>query len=279
MRKLFLFAITAILIAPNARAASVTDTGESSTYRCSQNSVSASTGTADNSLSPVTNTTGCSATAKIGYLSRNITNMNDYTSAYKEYCTGCITGSKLTTATDTSSFATDCAVTWTYCKRICQGTACEGYTTWRNDTGNAYRQIRCNTSTDKCEYKCKTNSYNPGSQIVGNPPNCKKCPDHAECYGTTTPPCCDVGYYLIDNNYIPPTPGMVTLARPKDYDCLRCPSVAGSDPEVIGTTTYVCYLEAPTPSYITSCYVRSGTTVNVPEGTFTVTGGDCEYEE
>ena len=256
-------------------AASVTDAGENANFTCTlySNTSSALSGFApDSTLTPQTDTTGCSMSNKfLNYTSRNLSNMSQVNKLYIQYCTACSSGYKLTEVTDVN--ASDCKVTWTYCKAYCDGLACEGKTTWTNVIGKNY-QTRCNTSTNKCEYQCKSNYYNAGGSVMfGSPPNCKACPAHATCTDPDYPPCCNGGYYLIDHNY-EEVAGGVTVMRAKDYECPRCPSIGG----VYGTSPWVCYTEPPTPSFITKCYIPLNTNITVTEGTFQFTQ-DCHYTE
>ena len=280
MKKLILFAIFAVLIAPNAHAASpsVTDAGQNSSYTCYEASGMV-TGQNDTSLTPEIDASTCAGTETVLYNSRG---PNGVTTSYiqkKESCTSCKSGYNLTVHTGISTRARDCEVTWYTCnptmKPMCEGLPCQLMPLWTNDPDNEYRQIRCLADENKCEYKCKTNSYNAGGTLFG-PPNCKKCPDHGECYGTTTPPCCSKGYYLIDNNWVDPSGGVVQM-RPKDYDCLRCPILHTTFGTTIqGTTREFCPIDPPAPSYITMCYLPSGNTIRATEGTYTLSG-DCFY--
>ena len=256
-------------------AASVTDGGENANLTCTlySNTSSALSGFApDSTLTPQTDTTGCSMSNKfLNYTSRNLSNMSQVNKLYIQYCTACSSGYKLTEVTDVN--ASDCKVTWTYCKAYCDGLACEGKTSWTNVIGKNY-QTRCNTSTNKCEYQCKSNYYNAGGSVMfGSPPNCKACPAHADCPSPDNPPCCDVGYYLIDHNY-KETSGGVTVMGAKDYECLRCPSIGG----VYGTTNSACPMVPPTPSFITNCYIPLNTNITGTDGTFQFTQ-DCHYTE
>ena len=155
----------------------------------------------------------------------------------------------------------------------CEGLACENQLIWTDVSGKNY-QTRCNRSTDKCEYQCKSNYYNAGGVMVfGSPPNCKACPAHATCTDPDNPPCCGGGYYLIDNNYAEAAGG-ITVTRAKDYECLRCPSIGG----VYAETPGGCPTDPPTPSFITNCYMPSNINITVTEGTFQFTR-NCNYTE
>ena len=189
-------------------------------------------------------------------------------------CSECNTGYHLVSHTMPSQRQRDCIVTWEECVETpCDGLVCEGKTSWTNVSGQNY-QTRCNTGTNKCEYQCKSNYYNAGGvSMIGSPPNCKACPAHADCYTSDNPPRCNVGYYLIDHNYAEAAGGIV-IARPKDYECLRCPSIGG----VYGTTNSGWALDPPKPSFITWCYIPANTNITVTEGTFQFTQ-KCSYTE
>ena len=195
--------------------------------------------------------------------------------AKRNTCSACNTGYHLVSHTMPSQRQKDCIVTWEECVKDtpCDGLVCEGKTSWTNVSGQNY-QTRCNTSTDRCEYQCKSNYYNAGGMMMfGSPPNCKACPAHADCYTPDNPPRCNVGYYLIDHNYKETSGGGIVMGV-KDYECLRCPSIGG----VYGTTDLGWALDPPTPSFITWCYIPSSTNITVTEGTFQFTQ-KCNYTE
>ena len=258
-------------------AASVTDAGTSSSQTCQQITNQPGLGAEDTSLSPATDTSGCNGSYAIGFITKSLGGVTVSQQMKKTYCNSCKSGYTLRTATDVSTKAPDCKVTWTYCQkdvsRVCDGLVCAGKASWTDVSGENY-QTRCNTSTDKCEYQCKSNYYNAGGlMMLGSPPNCKACPAHATCTDPDYPPCCDGGYYLIDHNYVE-TGGGATVTRTKDYECPRCPSIGG----VYGTSPWVCYTELPTPSFITKCYIPSNTNITVTEGTFQFIQ-NCNYTE
>ena len=222
----------------------------------------------------------CKTTTTIEYYSKP--NGGVVTGAGKRNtCSACNTGYHLVSHTMPSQRQRDCIVTWEECVKDtpCDGLACEGRTSWMNVSGQNY-QTRCNTSTNKCEYQCKSNYYSAGGvAMFGSPPNCKACPDHTMdgCPAGTIMPCCDVGYYLIDHNYAEAGGGIV-VTRPKDYECLRCPSIGIGLPLVYGTTRLECPVNAPTPSHITRCYIPPNTSIRMTEGTFQFTQ-QCNYTE
>ena len=195
--------------------------------------------------------------------------------AKRNTCSACNTGYHLVSHTMPSQRQKDCIVTWEECVKDtpCDGLVCEGKTSWTNVSGQNYQTV-CDTGTNRCQYRCKSNYYNAGGTMMfGSPPNCKACPAHADCSSGDYPPRCDVGYYLIDHNYKEATGGVI-LASPKDYECLRCPSIGG----VYGTTDFGWDIDPPTPSFITKCYIPPNTNITVTEGTLQFTQ-DCHYTE
>ena len=278
--------LVGIGVTSTALGAGFRDGGTSSVYTCRAPNMGTPTGWDQTDWSvPVSGFTGqsdlasddpipnCKTTTTVSYYSDGA---GFYVGAHKRNtCSACNTGYHLVSHTMPSTSAQDCIVTWEECVKDtpCDGLACEGRTSWMNVSGQNY-QTRCNTSTNKCEYRCKSNYYNAGGMMmIGSPPNCKACPAHAECRIPDNPPCCDGGYYLIDHNYAEATGGIV-VTRPKDYECLRCPSIGG----VYGETPDRCPTVPPTPSFITWCYIPSNTNITVTEGTFQFTK-DCPYTE
>ena len=251
--------------------ATVADAGQNSTWTC-EKVTTMTPGMKDTSL-PSYTTIGCTNVLTIRYQSR--TTYGALGAIYqKSYCTGCKTGYTLKQTSGISTRATDCRVTYSYCEQAgtnaCAGLVCEGEATWKTVSGKGY-QRRCNTSTNKCEYSdCLEGYYSAGGvTIAGSGPNCKACPSYAICSGGTAMPCCNVGYYLINNNYIE---GIV--GGTKDYDCLRCPSLGS----VAGTTRDECPVYAPEPSHITRCYIPSGKNISDTAGTYQFTQ-NCNYSE
>ena len=278
--------LVGIGVTSTALGAGFRDGGTSSVYTCRAPNMGTPTGWDQTDWSvPVSGFTGqsdlasddpipnCKTTTTVSYYSDRA---GFYVGAHKRNtCSACNTGYHLVSHTMPSTSAQDCIVTWEECVKDtpCDGLACEGRTSWMNVSGQNY-QTRCNTSTNKCEYRCKSNYYNAGGMMmIGSPPNCKACPAHAECRIPDNPPCCDGGYYLIDHNYAEAGGGIV-VTRPKDYECLRCPSIGG----VYGETPDRCPTVPPTPSFITWCYIPSNTNITVTEGTFQFTK-DCPYTE
>ena len=278
--------LVGIGVTSTALGAGFRDGGTSSMYTCRAPNMGTPTGWDQTDWSvPVSGFTGqsdlasddpipnCKTTTTVSYYSDRA---GFYVGAHKRNtCSACNTGYHLVSHTMPSTSAQDCIVTWEECVKDtpCDGLACEGRTSWMNVSGQNY-QTRCNTSTNKCEYRCKSNYYNAGGMMmIGSPPNCKACPAHAECRIPDNPPCCDGGYYLIDHNYAEATGGIV-VTRPKDYECLRCPSIGG----VYGETPARCPTFPPTPSFITWCYIPSNINITVTEGTFQFTK-NCPYTE
>ena len=252
--------------------ATVADAGQNSTWTC-EKVTTMTPGMEDTSL-PSYTTIGCTNVLTIRYQSRT-TNGALGAIYQKSYCTGCKTGYTLKQTSGISTRATDCRVTYSYCEQAgtnaCAGLVCEGEATWKTVSGKGY-QTRCNTSTNRCEYSdCLSGYYDGGGKLIfGAAPNCKACPTHGECAGADNLPCCDVGYYLLNNNY---KEGVITN-QGKDYDCLRCPALGG----VYGTTDNGCPINEPEPSHITRCYIPSGKNISDTAGTYQFTQ-NCNYSE
>ena len=162
--------------------------------------------------------------------------------------------------------AASCA---TQCPNIvvteCKGLECENKTFWTDKDDNGL-QMRCNTSTDECEYQCKADYYPSGYTLqVGQPQkltSCASCPSYATCAGGMELPVCNANHYRV-------TGGTITH---RIYSCEGCPSYS------TGTLT----LRGVSPSGSTSvnqCYIPNGRTVVDDTGTATITGGNCYYEE
>ena len=281
--------LVGIGVTSTALGAGFRDGGTSSVYTCRAPNMGTPTGWDQTDWSvPVSGFTGqsdlasndpipnCKTTTTVSYYSDRA---GFYVGAHKRNtCSACNTGYHLVSHTMPSTSAQDCIVTWEECVKDtpCDGLVCEGKGAWTNVSGKNYQTV-CDTITNRCQYRCKSNYYDAGGvSMIGSPPNCKACPAHADCSSGDTaahPPRCDRGYYLIDHNYAEATGGIV-VTRPKDYECLRCPSIGG----VYGTTDFEFDLDPPTPSFITKCYIPPNTNITVTEGTFQFTQ-KCNYTE
>ena len=181
MRKLFLFAITAILIAPNAHAEVGVTGGDGLTYSCMLYSITdspLSSFTEDTSLDG-TDTTGCTSTKFLHWTRRNLQNASYVSHSYKEYCTACSSNYRLVETTGTSA---GCKVTWTYCQPICAGKPCEGKTSWSShpNASTNHNQTMCvrgsTPSADECKFRCEGGYY--GLNVQGAEITCKRCPEY-----------------------------------------------------------------------------------------------------
>ena len=242
MRKLFLFAITAILIAPNAHAEVGVTGGNGLTYSCMLYSIADSPLSSfieDTSLG--TDTTGCTSTKFLHWTRRNLQNASQVSKLYKEYCTACSSKYRLVETTGTSA---GCKVTWTYCQPICAGKPCEGKTSWsaHPNASTNHNQTTCvrgsTPSADKCSFRCTSGYYGtstllPGGNVEKTEITCTRCPSY--------------------QRYINSTTGYATTA----YGT----SIAGSN------------------ALITSCYIPSGIYSGDETGRFLVTGGNCSYKQ
>lgn len=260
MKKLIITAATICIFTGNAFAASVTTNPNSNGHVCSE-STTVVIATTDNSI-PI-DTTSCSSTANIIY-STKTTSGGVISQMYTtKYCTACKSGYTLTETSAVSTNAPNCKVTYTECLKIqtimCSGLPCAGASTWITYSGQTGNETRCNSSTNKCEYRCAAGYYQSGFALVTNPVSCKTCPTNATCAAGTTKPSCNKGYYLNNTSS--------TTFNPT-YTCPRCPSSGG----VYGTTA------AAGAKSITSCYIASGTSFTDTTGTWTYSS-NCYYSE
>ena len=106
MKKLILFAIFAVLIAPNAHAASpsVTDAGQNSSYTCYEVSGTA-VGQDDTSLTPDIDASTCAGTETVLYNSRGPSGITTSNIQRKKSCTSCKSGYSLVSHTGISTRA------------------------------------------------------------------------------------------------------------------------------------------------------------------------------
>ena len=181
MRKLFLFAITAILIAPNAHAEVGVTGGDGWNYSCMLYSISDSplSGFSEDTSLDGTDTTGCTSTKFLHWTRRNLQNASQVSRSYKEYCTACSSNYRLVETTGTSA---GCEVTWTYCQPICAGKPCEGKNSWSShpNASTNHNQTICvrgsTPSADKCRFRCDGGYY--GMNVQGGEITCKRCPEY-----------------------------------------------------------------------------------------------------
>lgn len=183
MRKLFLFAITAILIAPNARAEVGVTGGDGLTYSCVfQGTVDSPSSLYDEATSlDYPDTTGCTSTKFLQWTGRNLQNASQISHWYKEYCTACSSNYRLVEITDTHG---RCEVTWTYCQPICAGKPCEGKTSWSShpNASTNHNQTTCvrgsTPSADKCRFRCTSGYYGTNGLLNTTEVTCTRCPEY-----------------------------------------------------------------------------------------------------
>ena len=73
-------------------------------------------------------------------------------------CAECNSGYHTYSLSMPSTMVVDCVVTWEECIKDtpCDGLVCEGMSSWGSYSGTSstHNQTRCNSSTNKCEYRC-----------------------------------------------------------------------------------------------------------------------------
>ena len=167
----------------------------------------------------------------------------------------------------------------------CDKLPCAGKTLWTNLTDTYFgvgTQWRCNTSTNKCEYRCRAGYYNAATDAPRHT-YCQRCPSNvidsacnaATQYGNI---CCDTGYYLGKSRGVrPKDPDSSAVQLPQYYyiyTCTRCPDING----VYGTTpSNVCpAILGDSGTTIDTCYIPSGVDIDDNTGTYEFTG-DCNW--
>ena len=162
---------------------------------------------------------------------------------------------------------------------VCEGLPCENVRTWWAASDGTNRETVCNVTDDECDYRCPEgyypSDYTAGTSISGSIRElneCRTCPTGtlgatvATCPGGTSLPICIENKYRVWHN----TGG--SLLHYVGYaTCDNCPyyttsnnlAMPGSAPE--GSVS------------VTSCYIPEGTTMSDTTGTYTISGGDCKY--
>ena len=270
---------------------SVTDANSTDSYTCSTTTYAGgSTYCPSSTQSGGTAASNCSASNYFCYQYKSKT-ASAYTKRKQTYCTSCRSGYELQKTTVTR---TGCTIEYNTCVKVtpCDGLACEGMTTWRNDTSTAgtqmHRQIRCDTSTNKCEYRCRTGYYNAsyaqdaidltdGGQTLPSIV-CKACPTHDGIMSCSNAGggavCCNSGYYRNVTETtctIPTGTGGVSL-RPKCYtaNCIKCPTLGLN--EVEAESLLLCYPTLSEGSDIEKCYIPKDTDITDSTGTYIFEG-------
>ena len=289
MRKIWVLSLfsACLFCANNALAYSASDASSTDNYTCSTTtyaggstycpSTTASGGTANN----------CSESSYFCYQYKSNT-ASAYTKRKQTYCTSCPSGYTLQTTTVTRL---GCKLQYYTCVKACDGLACEGMTTWRNDTttlGNQlHREIRCDTSTNKCEYRCRANYYNAsynqaaidltdGGQTAGTIA-CKACPTHdgiASCSNAGGGAvCCNGGYYRNVTKTtctLPTSTGVSIIANCYTANCTKCPTLGLN--EVEAESKLLCYPTLSEGSDIENCYIPKDTDITDSTGTYIFEG-------
>ena len=266
----------------------VTDASSTDSYTCSTTTYTGGSTNCPSSTQSGGTASNCSASNYFCYQYKSKT-ASTYTKRKQTYCTSCPSGYELQKTTVTRS-GTGCKIQYNSCVKAattpCANLACAGKTVWTNLTDTYYgvgTQYRCNTSTNKCEYRCRAGYYNAATDAPRHT-YCQRCPSNvidgscnaATQYGNI---CCDTGYYL----------GKSRGVRPKDpdssavqltqyyyiYTCTRCPEING----VYGTTpSNSCpAILGNSGTTIDTCYIPSGVDIDDNTGTYEFTG-DCNWD-
>ena len=293
MRKIWVLSLFSayLFCANNALAYSASDASSSDSYTCSTTTYAGGSPNCPSSTTSGGTASNCSASNYFCYRYKSNT-ASTYTKRKQTYCTSCQSGYTLKTTTVTRL---GCKLQYNTCVKTattpCDGLTCEGMTTWRNDTSTAgtqmHRQIRCDTSTDKCEYRCRAGYYNASynqdaidianggaqsSAIIA----CKVCPSHAgimSC-GNTSAMCCNIGYYrnvTTGRCNIPMEIGSGSLTvNCYTSDCIKCPTLGLNGVEA--QTPGLCYGTLSEGSEIDICYIPLDTNVTDSTGTYVFEG-------
>ena len=164
-----------------------------------------------------------------------------------------------------STVVVDCVVTWEECVKDtpCDGLVCEGMSSWGSYSGTSstHNQTRCNSSTNKCEYRCVNGYYDKGGAIVvGNPTKrCAACPPNATCSNVANPDIsCHAGYYLVSE-------GSAISGYTKT--CPACPTLGLNN---------VTGISRPGSTSITRCYIPPLVNIKDTTGEYQFTT-ECYY--
>ena len=200
-------------------------------------------------------------------------------------CATCKSGYRLKEITEIYELtaAGNCYVTYKTCEKrpACEGLPCEGYTKSnpKDDPSNEGRQIYCNTSTNKCEYKCKNNYYNAArnkssTSTIGT--YCKTCPTNATC--TNGEVKCPKDDYL----------SRIQTGSYYAFECNNCPAINGYDPHsglfISGQTssaidsTNEVFDTAGAQTTITQCYIPNNAHITTKEGHEYRFKNNCYYD-
>ena len=268
--------LVGIGVTSTALGAGFRDGGTSSVYTCRAPNMGTPTGWDQTDWSvPVSGFTGqsdlasddpipnCKTTTTVSYYSDRA---GFYVGAHKRNtCSACNTGYHLVSHTMPSTSAQDCIVTWEECVKDtpCDGLVCEGMSSWGSYSGTSstHNQTRCNSSTNKCEYRCVNGYYDKGGAIVvGNPTKrCAACPPNATCSNVANPDIsCHVGYYLVSE-------GSAISGYTKT--CPACPTLGLNN---------VTGISRPGSTSITRCYIPPLVNIKDTTGEYQFTT-ECYY--
>ena len=272
----------------------VTDASSTDSYTCLTTTYAGGSTNCPSSTPSGGTASNCSASNYFCYRYKSNT-ASTYTKRKQTYCTSCPSGYELQKTTVTRS-GTGCKIQYNSCVKAattpCDGLACEGMTTWRNDTTTLgtqlHRQIRCDTSTNKCEYRCRTGYYNAsyaqdaidltdGGQTSGSIA-CKACPTHDGIMSCSNAGggaiCCNSGYYrnVTETTCTIPTASAGVSLRPKCYtaNCIKCPTLGLN--EVEAESLLLCYPTLSEGSEIENCYIPKDTDITDSTGTYIFEG-------
>ena len=167
---------------------------------------------------------------------------------------------------------------------ICADLPCENVGAWTNVNDGTNRQFVCNIADKECNYRCPEgyypSDYNYGFVVVGSGATqtitaineCRKCPTSilgatvATCPGGESLPICQEDTYRVwhsEGTGFQHVVGYATCDNCPYYTTSNNISMPGSAPE--GSVG------------VTSCYIPKGTTMSDTTGTYTISGGDCKY--
>ena len=261
MRKLlFLFICGAIFATPHV-AAAVT-AGASISGSCTQVTPTGTTAPLTPNDTSLTATANC-ATSDYIYYHGGSGGASSSMNYRKQYCKTCNSGYHLEEKTQTSTRATGCTVTWTTCtdNPPCAGLVCQNELTWTNHDNYStnHNQMRCNTSTDKCEFRCASGYYDNGrATIAGSTRPCSACPLYATCAAGDSPKC-NKNYYRSQTT---------SSINGITYKCNKCPT--------LGTNSVAGLTSSSGATNINACYIPANVTVNETEGRYLFTS-NCNY--
>ena len=279
MNKSLLVAICTVFITSTAWAAStyggVTDIPDGDAYVCRETSGGGIGSSADGTswtqgagLRSSDNIPNCATQVKIYYTQDPQSGGSGIFTGtrWRNTCMICDDNYGTVQYSQRSTALNDCRVIWNECEKLsgCLLEVCEGMSSWGTYSGTSsnHNETRCNSSTNKCEFRCADGYYNKGGTIImGSPKRCAECPPNADCSNTTQPYVeCHAGYYLVSK-------GNSISGYTKT--CEQCPSLGQNN--VKGRSAYGS-------TSITQCYIPLNTDILDATGTYLFTS-DCHYSE